>query len=122
MWKLINDEQSKPIKDKFPFKRSTAVNKCEKNKFKVPFCRTAVAILSKIWDNEISESVKNAPSSKCFVKRYQEHLFSQTNSHLYFYFKHFIIDQSTPDYSHSYVVLTKTSCNNNFCYTVPSLA
>ena len=86
MWKLVNDEQSKPIKDKFPFKRSTAVNNYKKNKFKVPFYRTTVAISSKIWDNEIRESVKNAPSSKCFVKRYQDHLFSQINSHLYFYF------------------------------------
>ena len=88
MWKLINDEHPKPIKDKFFHKRSTAINSHNQNKFIVPFCRTTIAISSlssqgtKIWNNEIPELVKSTPSSKCFVKRYQEHLFSQTNPHV----------------------------------------
>ena len=68
MWKFIIDEQPKAIKNKFPLKRSTAINNHDQNKFIVTFYRTAVAISSlssqgtKIWNNEIPESVKNAPS------------------------------------------------------------
>ena len=92
MWKLIHDEQPKPIKDKFSLKRSTAINNHNQNKFIIILYRTAVAISSlssqgiKVWNNEIPELVENAPSSKCFVKRFQEHLLSQTNPHVQFYF------------------------------------
>ena len=76
------------IKDKLPLKGSTPINNHNQNKFIVPFYRTAIAISSlfsqwtKIWNNETPEEVKNAPSSKCFVKRYQKYLSSQANPHM----------------------------------------
>ena len=87
-WKLINEEHPKSIKDKFSLKKSTAINNHNQNKLIVPFYRTTIGTSSlssqgiKLWNNEIPEQVKNASSSKCFVKKYQEHLFSQTNPHV----------------------------------------
>ena len=86
--KLINEEQPKTLRDKFPLKRGTAINSHNQNKFIVPFYITTVAISSlsyqgtKIWNNKIVKSVKNAPSSKYSVKRYQEHLCSLINPHV----------------------------------------
>ena len=84
----MNDEQPKTIRNKFPLKGSTAINNLNQNNFIVPFYRTTVAISSlfyqgtKIWNNEAPESVKNASSSKYFVKKYKEHLLSQINLHV----------------------------------------
>ena len=88
LWKLINDEHPKSIKDKYSSQKSAAINNHNQIKLIVTFYRTTIGTSSlssqgiKLWNNEIPEQVKNASSSKCFVKKYQQHLFSQTNQHV----------------------------------------
>ena len=65
MWKLINDEHPKSIKDKFPIKKSTAINNHNQNKLIVPFYRTTIGTSSlssqgiKLWNNEIPTHKKS---------------------------------------------------------------
>ena len=59
MWKLMNDEHPKSIKDKFSLKKSTAINNHNQNKLIVPFYRTKLGTSSlssqgiKLLNNEI---------------------------------------------------------------------
>ena len=74
MYKL-NDEHPKSTKDKFSFVKGTAINNHHQKQINSTLLQNhnsnfiIISQGTKLWNNEIPEQVKKAPSSKCFVKR-----------------------------------------------------
>ena len=74
MWKLVNNQQPKCLKEKFPLKNNEAINNPSSNKMIIPYRRITIGKRSlsyegyKLWNLEIPDYImyKKPENTKTF--------------------------------------------------------
>ena len=87
MWKLVNNQQPKCLKEKFPLKNNEAINNPSSNKMIITYRRTTIGKRSlsyegyKLWNLEIPDYIRNQKTLRRFSRSYHAYLIDNIQSY-----------------------------------------
>ena len=86
MRKLVNNQEPKCVKEKFPFKINEAINNPNNNKMIIPYRRTTIGKRSlsykgyKLWNLEIPDYIRTQKTLRRFSRSYYAYLIGNIHS------------------------------------------